>query len=178
MNPWGGPSVSGMFVVVGGSTIGYEPEAVRGAKGEVVALDLESGKEVWRKDVKGGVVSSVALVGGVAVATATDGKVRAYDLNDGSPLWNYDAKAAFFAPPAVTSGTVYAGDLRGVVHAIDLTNGASRWTLDLGKHTEVMAPGMVYGGPVVQDGRLYVATCNLAGANAGQPTAVVCIGEK
>jgi len=178
MNPWGGPSVVGKLVVVGGSTIGYEPEALRGAKGEVVALDLESGKVAWRKEVKGGVVSSVALADGVAVATATDGKVRAFDLTDGTSRWNYDAGAAFFAPPALTRGTVYAGDLRGVVHAIDLTNGANRWTLDLGKHAEVLAPGMIYGGPVLQDGRLYVATCNLVGANAGQPTAVVCIGEK
>jgi outer membrane protein assembly factor BamB len=132
----------------------------------------------WRKELKGGVVSSVALVEGAAVATATDGKVRAWELADGTPRWQYDAKAPFFAPPAVARGVVYAGDLRGVVHALDLASGAARWTLDLGKHERVMAPGMIYGGPVVQDGRLYVATCNLAGANRGQPTAVVCIGEK
>jgi outer membrane protein assembly factor BamB len=124
------------------------------------------------------VVSSVALADGAAIATATDGKVRAYDLSDGGPRWIYDARSSFFAPPTVTRGVVYAADLRGAVHAIDLTGGTAKWVLDLGKAPEVMVPGMVYGGPVVQDGRLYVATCNLAGPNAGQPTAVVCIGEK
>jgi hypothetical protein len=37
---------------------------------------------------------------------------------------------------------------------------------------------MIYGGPVVQRGRLYVATCNLEGRLASKPTVVVCIGEK
>ena len=44
--------------------------------------------------------------------------------------------------------------------------------------TAVIRPGMVYGGPVVHRGRLYLATCNLAGEFANKPTAVVCIGEK
>ena len=41
---------------------------------------------------------------------------------------------------------------------------------------QVKAPGSVYGGPVVDRGRLYVATCNLEGPLARQPTVVVCIG--
>ena len=36
---------------------------------------------------------------------------------------------------------------------------------------------MIYGGPVVQAGRIYVATCNLEGPFARKPTVVVCIGE-
>ncbi len=177
-NPWGGPSVSGQTVVVGGSSIGYDPALLRGAKGEIAAFDLDTGKVRWRKDLKGGVVSPVALAEGAAIATATDGKVRAYELSDGTPRWVYDAKTSLFAPPAIAQGVAYAADLRGVVHAIKLTGGKTRWALDLGKAPEVMAPGMVYGGPVVHEGRLYVATCNLAGPNAGQATAVVCIGEK
>src|SRR5262249_13202504 len=56
-NPWGGPSVSGKTIVVAGSNIAYDPAVLRGAKGEIVAVDLESGKVRWRKDVKGGIVS-------------------------------------------------------------------------------------------------------------------------
>ncbi len=37
---------------------------------------------------------------------------------------------------------------------------------------------MIYGGPVVHGGRLYVGTCNLEGPNARKETVVVCIGEK
>ncbi|SRR5579871_4860098 len=178
LNPWGGPSVLDNLVVVSGSTIGYETKALAKARGEITALDLATGKEKWRKEVPGGVLSCVALAGGLAVATATDGKVRAFDLATGERRWIYDARSPLFAPPAVAGGTVYAGDLTGVVHAVALTDGKPQWRLDLGKDPKVAAPGMIYGGPVLQGGRLFVATCNLEGPHANKPTAVVCIGDK
>jgi outer membrane protein assembly factor BamB len=177
-NPWGGPSVQGETVIVGGSSIRYDPKLLKGAKGEVVAFDLASGKEKWRKEVSGGIVSCVALSDGLAIATAADGKVRAFSIADGERRWMYDAKTALFAPVAIAGGTVYAGDLRGVIHAINLGDGKLKWTLDLGTQAEVKAPGMIYGGPIVHGGRVYVATCNLEGPFARKPTVVVCIGKK
>lgn len=178
LNPWGGPSVQGGLVVVGGSTIGYYPKELRGARGEVTAFDLETGKEVWRKDVQGGVVSCVALTADLAVATATDGKVRAFELKTGLRRWIHDARMPFFAPPAIAGDTVYVGDLRGALHALSLANGQPRWSLDLGKQLPQPAPGMFYAGPVVSAGRVYAATCNLEGPNVGKPTVVVCLGNE
>jgi outer membrane protein assembly factor BamB len=177
-NPWGGPSVVGKVVVVSGSTIGYDPKVLKGAKGELAAFDLESGRQLWRKDVPGGVVGCAALTPELAVVTATDGKVRAFALATGERRWFYDARAPLFAPPALAGGVVYAADLGGVLHAVNLADGARKWALDVGADPAVKAPGMVYGGPVVSGGRLYVATCNLDGPHARQPTAVVCVGEK
>jgi outer membrane protein assembly factor BamB len=176
LNPWGGPSLAGKLVVVSGSTVGLDPKSLKGAKGFVAALDAADGKEKWHKDVPGGVVSCAALTKELAVATATDGKVRAFDLETGERRWVYDAKAPLFAPPAVAAGTAYAGDLKGVLHAVDLGTGRAVWTLDLGADP-VKAPGMIYGGPVLQGHRIYVATCNLEGPFARQPTAVFCIGN-
>jgi outer membrane protein assembly factor BamB len=178
LNPWGGPTVSGNTVLVGGSNIRYEPKDIGRAKGEIAAYSLADGKEKWRKEVKGGVLSCAAIADGLAVITACDGKVRAYDVKTGEPRWNYDGKTPFFAAPAIAGGVVYAGDLKGVLHAVGLADGAPRWTLDLGKDPAVAAPGMFYGGPVVHGGRVFAATCNLEGPNAGKPTAVVCVGEK
>ena len=178
LNPWGGPSVSGKQVIVTGSSIGYYPNALKGAKGLIAAFDLATGNELWSKDVTGGVVGCAALADGAAVVTATDGKVRAFNLADGERRWIYDAKVPFFAPVAIAKSTVYAGDFKGAVHAIDLASGNKQWALDLGTAPETKAPGMIYGGPVVHGGRLFVATCNLEGPFARQPTLVVCIGEK
>lgn len=179
-NPWGGPTVVGNVVVVSGSSIGYDPKALKGAKGEVAAFSLDDGKEKWRTDVPGGVLSCVAAVDKTVIATATDGKVRALDLESGERKWAqvYDAKAPIFAAPAVVAGVVYVADLKGVVHAVGLEDGKGKWTLDLANHPDVKAPGMVYGGPVVHGGRVFVATCNLEGATARQGTVVVCIGDK
>jgi outer membrane protein assembly factor BamB len=178
INPWGGPSVQGKLVVVSGSTVGFDPGALTGAKGVVAAFDLDTGKQLWKKDLPGGAVACVALGKDTAVATCTDGKVRGYALPRGALRWTYDAAAPFFAPVALGPDTAYAADLKGVVHAINLKSGGGRWKLDLGSADGVAAPGMVYAGPVLAAGRLYVATCNIAGAHLNGTTAVVCIGDK
>ncbi|MGE3804650.1 MAG: PQQ-binding-like beta-propeller repeat protein, partial [Gemmataceae bacterium] len=175
LNPWGGPTVAGDLAIVSGSTIGYDPNVLKGAKGEITAIAIADGKEKWNKTLPGGVLACVAVADGKVIACATDGKVRTYNLADGGLGWFYNAdKTPIFAAPAVVAGVVYAGDLRGVVHAIDLKTGTAKWKLDLGADP-VKAPGMIYGGPVVDNGRIYVATCNLNEAN--KPTAVVCIGQ-
>ncbi|MBY0229442.1 MAG: PQQ-binding-like beta-propeller repeat protein [Gemmataceae bacterium] len=172
VNPWGGPSVQGGTVVVTGSSIGYDPAALAGAKGIVAAFSLADGKPKWRKALDGGVVSCAALAKDLAIVTCTDGKVRAYALDKGALRWTANTGAPFFAPPAVAGETAYVADLKGVVHALALKGGASRW-----KH-EIESPGMVYAGPSLHEGRLYVATCNIAGDHSGKPTVVVCLGEK
>lgn len=178
LNPWGGPSVLGDTVIVSGSSIGYDSAVLKGAKGFIAAFDLKSGKPKWSKDITGGVVACAALSGSSAVVSATDGKVRAFDIATGERQWIYDAKAPLFAPVAIAKEVVYAGDLKGVIHAIDLKSGTGSWKLDVGADKAVQAPGMIFGGPVVHGGRLYVATCNLQGPYANQATAVVCVGEK
>jgi outer membrane protein assembly factor BamB len=177
LNPWAGPTV-GPYVLVGCSSIRLDAEAVPGARGEVVALDLDTGAVQWRKQVPGGVLSSVAVKAGLAVFTATDGKVRAWDAFTGRERWCYDAKAPFFAGPAVARDTVYVADLEGVVHALNLADGKEEWALALGTDPATKACGMVYGSPIVHRGRLYLATCSLGGRAAPTRNVVVCIGDK
>jgi outer membrane protein assembly factor BamB len=181
LNPWGGPTVTGKMVIVTGSDINYDIKSIsKKNKGVVAAYSLADGKEIWSKDVdKAAVISCAAVADGVAVVSATDGKIRAFEIdNMGARRWNqpYDTKAQCFAPVAIAGDVVYAGDLKGIVHAINLKTGEGLWTLDLAK--VVGNPGMIYAGPVVQDGRLYVVTNNMEGANAFQDGAVVCIGAK
>ncbi len=77
LNPWAGPTV-GPYVLVGCSSIRLEPKAIAGAKGEVVAIELDTGKVKWRKEVPGGVLSSVVVKAGIAFF-----KVRAWDAFTG-----------------------------------------------------------------------------------------------
>jgi outer membrane protein assembly factor BamB len=177
LNPWAGPTV-GPYALVGCSSVRLDPKAVAGATGEVVAVDLDSGKVKWRKDVPGGVLSSVAVKAGLAVFTATDGKVRAWDAFTGQEKWTYHARAPFFAGPAVTDRTVYAADLKGMVHALYLADGKQDWVLDLAADPATRTPGQVHGSPVVQGGRLYLATCNPGDTRGPAANVVVCVGDR
>jgi outer membrane protein assembly factor BamB len=176
LNPWGGATVSGDTVIVTGSTTGLYFEQIKGAKGELAAFDLKTGKPKWRKDVPGGITSCAAVADGLAFVTATDGKVRAYSVSDGERQWIYDAKAGLFAPPAVVGGVVYAADLAGAAHAINAKDGTAKWKLDLGTDAATKAPGMAYGGVTAHAGKLFVGTCNLEGPNRGKGTVLACIG--
>jgi outer membrane protein assembly factor BamB len=176
-NPWSGPTLAGDTVIVTTSSISYDPKLIEGARGEVIAIDLASGKEKWKKAIPAGVLGCAAVTKDAAVFTATDGRLRAFSLKDGSRLAIYDARDCFFAPPAVVGDVAYAADCKGVVHAVDLKTGAALWTFDLGKDP-LKSPGMNYGGVTVHGGKLYLATCNIEGPFARQPTVVVCLGSK
>jgi outer membrane protein assembly factor BamB len=177
LNPWAGPTVAGNLVLIGCSSIRFDPKQIPGAKGEVVAIELSSGNIKWQREIPGGVVSPIAIKDNVALFTATDGKLRAWDVATGQDRWVYDCKAPCFAGPAI-AGSAYTADLRGVVHAVNLVDGKRLWQLDLATEPSVKAPGMVYGSPTVHAGRLYLATCNLEGEHARKPTVVLCIGER
>jgi len=145
--------------------------------GEVVAVNLDDGEVKWKKSLPGGVVSPIAVIDGLAVFTCADGTVRAVDATTGDDKWTYSGKGAFFGGAAVGGGVAYAADLRGVVHAIGLNDGKARWTLDLASDPAVAAPGMVFGSPILHDGKIFVATCNIDAGDQTK-TVVVCIGEQ
>jgi len=178
INPWGGPTLADDLVIVGCSSIRFDRKTIPEAKGQVVALELATGKVRWKRDLPGGVLSSVAIASNLAVFTATDGKVRALNVADGSPRWEYTAGQPFFAGPAVAGGTVYAADLRGVLHAVKLADGQKAWSLDVVADAAVQAPGMVFGSPVVHGGEVFLATNNVEGEHADLPSVVVCISDK
>jgi len=177
LNPWAGPTAAGNVVLVGGSSIRFDPSQVSGAIGEVTAIDINSGAVLWRKDIAGGVLSPIAVRGELAVFTATDGRVRGWDVKSGQEKWSHDAGAPFFAAPAVTPDMAYVADLKGIVHAIQLRDGKRLWKFELSTDPVAKASGMVYGSPIVAGGRLYVATCQLENGDRQGQRAVVCIGE-
>jgi outer membrane protein assembly factor BamB len=177
LNPWAGPSV-GPYVLVGCGSARPAPDAVEGGNGEVVALELDTGKVRWRRAVPGGVPSTEAVRAGLAIFSATDGRVRAWDAFTGEERWAYDAGAPVLGGVAVTDKAVYAADLKGVMHALALADGKKEWSLDLAADPATKAAGGVYGSPVVKAGRLYLATANRGEAPGKAANVAVCIGDK
>ena len=92
--------------------------------------------------------------------------------------FDLDTRRGQEATPLVVDGTLYVTSAWSKVFALDARTGKEQWRFDLGKDAAVKSPGMVYGSPVVHRGRIYLATCNLEGAAARQPTVVLCLGDK
>lgn len=177
LNCWGGPSI-GPYVLVGGSSIGPKPTAFQGARGELVAVELDGGAVKWRKEVSGAVLSAVAIKEGLAIFTASDGKVRAWDVYTGQERWSYDARSPMVAGPAATGQTVYVVDRKGVLHAVNLSDGKAQWALDLAADPAIQAPGLVWNAPVVYRGRLYLAASDSGDDGARSTTRIDFVGEE
>jgi hypothetical protein len=86
-NPWGGATIAGDLAIVGCSSIRFDAKLIPQAKGQVVALEIGTGKVRWKRDVPAGVLSAVAVKGELAVFAATDGRIRAFTVSDGQPKW-------------------------------------------------------------------------------------------
>lgn len=173
-NGWGGATLAGELLIVPCSSMRYDPKEIPTSKGEVVALKTADGSVAWRRETPA-VLATAAVAGDLVVICDVSGQVTALDVKTGAPRWTSKGAHPYFAGPATAKDVVYAADLEGTVRALGLSDGKPRWTLDLAQ--ELKAAGLVYGSPVLHGGRLYVATSNLEGKNAGGATAVVCIGE-
>jgi alcohol dehydrogenase (cytochrome c) len=80
------------------------------ASGTMAAIDVTTGKYLWRTQVpKPMVGGALATASGLVFAGASDGKLRAFDATTGKILWSGDVGLAFGAPPLtyMVNGTQY-----------------------------------------------------------------------
>lgn len=121
----GAPTIDDGVAYVAGTT-GDAPPAV-------LAVDLDSGQELWRWSA--GQLdrwASPVLAKDVVIAGTLDGRVIAIDRDDGTQRWSVDVGESFGGPPlAVAGNAVVAGaELPGSVTVLDTTTGEERWRVD------------------------------------------------
>lgn len=105
--------------------------------GEVVALDANNGKELWRVDLHSPVRSAPTVYGGRLFVITAENKLFALAQDDGRTLWQH---YAFFenislmgkASPAIDNGVGVAAFASGNVIAFRPENGSILWTETLG----------------------------------------------
>ena len=104
-------------------------------KGEVVALDLESGKVLWDKKLPAPPYGAATVANDLVFTTTFDGKVLAFDRSTGDQVWAYQL-------PTGTNATVaIAGDT--LITAASIPHGkvkAQIVAFRLGAHGTIAAP--------------------------------------
>ncbi len=95
--------------------------------GIVSAIELESGKVVWKRDMKRRIAAGVAYTSGAVIFAAERGLVIALDQS-GKDLWTFQASTEVFTPPAASVGTVIVRAADGRITALDASDGRRRWS--------------------------------------------------
>ena len=139
------------ITVVGG--VAFVPLGSINDNGGVVALDAESGAELWRQSTPATTAIGAAIVaGGTYYAFAKDGTFYANNAADGTAQFtgpNFEDGWEVVAAPAYSDGKVFMANQGGTLVG---TRGQS------GDLWQVALPGRIDSGPIVAGEFLWVGT--------------------
>lgn len=105
---------------------------VASRKGQVFALDQQTGEQKWTAQLSGAVISPALIQTGRVILVANDGTVFALDEATGQQAWTYKmANAAFSlrgqaSPVSLDPRTIAVASSNGYLYAIDSLTGAPR----------------------------------------------------
>ena len=118
------------------------------------ALDADTGKVKWKKDIGAlGAASPAYSHGRVYAVTLDPGQAIAMRAKDGKVLWTRPLSGRSETSPMIAGKNVIVGSESGTVYALDRDKGQVEW--------QVSTAGAVKGGLALDDGVLYGA--NYAG---------------
>lgn len=117
---------------------------------ELIAVDVATGKEVWRFTPPDGRGMHSPSVDATAVYISTDRHIYAVAPEDGSLRWEASGERWNTAGMAIAEGLLYAFYGGGTLYALDAATGAQRWSLFVG--------GNVPSGTTVTGGLVIVGT--------------------
>ncbi|MDR6850809.1 outer membrane protein assembly factor BamB [Sphingomonas sp. BE123] len=131
--------------------------------GDVVAIDVTAGTELWRKKPGGPLRGAPTLFLGNAYVVSQDNQLFALAQSDGAVVWTQsgtpETQGVFgVAAPAAAQGTIVAGFSSGELNAYRYENGRSLWSDTLSRSTistSVSSLVDIDAEPVIDQGRVY-----------------------
>ncbi len=98
--------------------------------GNVVALDPESGKQVWRNKLGIGLSSGPGVGEGLVVVVSADGYVVALAADDGAERWRAYISGESLATPLVYEEWVVVQAVDNKLTALSVFDGSERWSIE------------------------------------------------
>ncbi|MDO9285584.1 MAG: outer membrane protein assembly factor BamB [Aquabacterium sp.] len=115
---------------------------VAGTDGTVVALEAQSGRELWRGQAGGRLSAGVGSDGRRAAVVTVDNQLVVMD--QGTKLWSAQLASRTTTAPLVAGERVFVLGVDRVVHAFDALDGRRLWTLQRpGEALTLAQPGVL-----------------------------------
>ena len=126
----------------------------------LLALDAETGDELWRFTAEFSIWAQPTYYEGTIFVASMDRQLYALDATDGNEKWSIELSGAMSAQPIVNpeENLVYAASYDKAVHALDLDTGEEVWSAS--------ATDWIWSSPALSEGVLYF------GDSSGNVTAV------
>src|SRR5215469_829233 len=98
--------------------------------GEVVALDLGTGRQLWRAKTGAPLSGGTAVGAGLVLAGASDGQLFAFDPATGHSRWKVRLNGEVLAPAAISARLIAVRTVDGKLRALSPGDGHELWVTD------------------------------------------------
>ncbi len=99
-------------------------------KGEVIAIALETGRQLWRTDLKLPLSAGPVAGSGVVMVVSSKGNVVALDEASGKELWRVRVNSELLAPPAIGERVIVLRSVDGHLRGMDIQTGREIWAVE------------------------------------------------
>jgi len=139
------------------------------SSGEIVALRVQNGGVLWQDSLSSNarltplaslndISSGPAVADGYVIASAQSGVMSAFDFRTGQRIWRQPAGT--LGIPLIVGDFVFAVTTEGQVVCLSKLDGSVVWLqqLDAFKNPEKRKTRIVWSGPIMAGGRLFMAS--------------------
>ena len=145
------------------------------AENKFYALALETGKQLWSREVELGFLGSAAVRDGRVVVGDSDGVIHCMDARTGATLWEQKTEAEINSSPNFFKQSVLIGSQNGTLYRLDLKDGKIIW-----EYT-IEASGGIQCAPSLEGKHTFVCGCDgklhVIDVETGSPLETIEIGD-
>ena len=99
-------------------------------KGEVLAVSLDTGRQVWMKKTKLPLSAGPAAAAGLVVFGSSKGTVLALDGKTGQERWRVNVRSELLSAPAIGEKVVVIRSVDGRLHGLNAADGKELWSAE------------------------------------------------
>lgn len=124
--------------------------------GEILAIDVAAGEEVWRIKTGAEYTASPAVGEKLLFVASPKNDLTAFDRVTGEEKWKFLTRRSLDSSPVISGEIVWQAGIDGRLYAVNAADGTEAWSFDVG--TKIKSSPAVSRGTLVvggDDGRVY-----------------------